>query len=353
MNKPNWNFCIIFLLVIILSLFIGMKYIKKEGLSDFSTIPDEDMTQTLLNSEKSLSNAKSNLNAAIVENKGILFKQSVEQAGIDTLKQQYIAMENEFYNKKSQLITNTFLNAIVCLYLYKDAMNTAPLTIPTAIYDNYSMNYDVNGNPTNLSFTNYNGRKCIKFNNDMNNYISFPILLFPNYSFCFWIYLNNSSRDNNYYTVASVTYAPQMNPGLQVDIQGLHVMVYNALPNHWDVQLKYNAPSEGWYHITYTYDSNASNPSSPKNKYLAKLYVNGVDSFRQGNSSPYGSGDILANVNKSSRPNRFILGRSGDNGRAFNGYVSDFNYYAITLPVGDINTQNTVNYVYKKSETQT
>jgi hypothetical protein len=102
----------------------------------------------------------------------------------------------------------------------------------------------------------------------------------------------------------------------------------------------------------YTYDSNANNPINASNKYLAKLYVNGVDTIKAESESPYGTGDLMANLPRNARPNTFILGRSGDNGRAFKGYVSDFNYYAITLPVGDSNTQNTVQYVYNNSKSQ-
>ena len=77
---------------------------------------------------------------------------------------------------------------------------------------------------------------------------------------------------------------------------------------------------EKWTHITYTYD-----PST----YIGQLYING-----QLELSAKGSGPLQFPTEY------FVLGKSGDNNRAFNGYMYNFNLFNTVL------TPNQISKIY-------
>ena len=157
----------------------------------------------------------------------------------------------------------------------------------------------INGSVTNVIT---DGKKCAYFNNNLDNYISFPFDNTDYITVSFWYYQLNAS----YYTIASITNS-SLNPILQFDCDGTKIMVYGALPNQWTCQLNSPITINKWNCITLTIDQNT---------YIVNLYVNG---------------ELKATGNGTSRfPNTgstWFLGRSGDNGRAFNGYISDFIVY--------------------------
>lgn len=210
------------------------------------------------------------------------------------------------------------------------------------------------------------GKKCTYFENRMDRYISMPFTITPNFSICFWIYLDEN--DQNYYTVASVTNTTYWNPSVQIDIWGGRILVYNALPRNqwWGVvqdSLVNNKTYRGWTHIAYTFDQNVSDM-----KEKVKVYVNRAKIYSQNNYSHETPSPLNYKDNNGNdiilptsffndpnladdkqtvykyvedhmyafQPNTLILGRSGDHGRAYRGYVHDFQYFASTLSPEDI-----------------
>lgn len=208
-------------------------------------------------------------------------------------------------------VANQTLNIpspLIQLLLQNDINNT---------YNNTKYPITMNGQ---AQFTTIAGKKCIQFPNSMSNYISFP---FPNtkqFTFCYWMY----AIDNPYYTVASIT-NNGFNPSFQCDIGNPNgqpsppstIRIIISAPVQWTIATQYTFNYVGiWTHITYTYDQST---------FAAQLFVNGALVL-----SGQGSGAFAYN------PTTFILGRSGDNGRAFNGYMYNYNYFDSILSTVDI-----------------
>jgi hypothetical protein len=184
-----------------------------------------------------------------------------------------------------------------------------------------------NGNPNSpVAFGKYCNKPCAIFNDNIQNYLTFPfkndINNTPKFSFCYWMYVPAS--DNTYYTLISYTNANWI-PSIQADIgYGNNIRMVFAFPNHWKLydytEVDYR---NKWTHITYTVDQTTS--SSGK-KAIAQLYVNGKLVAKVDGDNP-----TMYN------PDRFIIGRSGDNNRGFRGGISDFRIYDKILSPNKIN----------------
>ena len=232
---------------------------------------------------------------------------------------------------------NAKVPPLVNLPLQKDAINTAKdLGISDPSNLTKQMNVDINGNTTKLNYTTIEGKQCVKFifnntewndvNNSFINYISFDFVNPPQFSFCVWLYkdqmdMTQLSNYSNYYTAISVTNKNWI-PSIQFDIWGNKIWIYSSLPNQWSVRHQYEV-SSGWTHIAYIYDKMSN--------YYTAMYINGVKVSEQN-----GTGDFLPGGKTENTPNTFIIGRSGDLGRGYNGYMHDFSYYSMVLKPTDV-----------------
>jgi hypothetical protein len=165
-----------------------------------------------------------------------------------------------------------------------------------------------------VTYTTIGGKQCAYFNNSLANYLSFPYLDIPQFTLCFWYY----PIDSGYYTFVSITTAG-FNPALQFDTTGATSLTsYTALPNQWSVGPTVTVAGVGnWKFIAWTLNQTTFN---------VQFYVNGVLG-----TSATGSGTSFASRNI------FVLGRSGDNGRAYNGYIRQFAFFNRVLNSTEIN----------------
>lgn len=164
-----------------------------------------------------------------------------------------------------------------------------------------------------VTYTTISGKQCAYFNNSLSNYISLPYTNPTNFTFLFWYY----PIDASYYTVVSVTNA-SFNPALQMDTpSSTSLLCVAALPNQWTVNITATVPAVGnWKCIGITIN---------QTNFVTNFYVNGVFAI-QG----IGTGTGFATRNL------FFLGRSGDNGRAFNGYIRQFAFFNSILTAAEI-----------------
>jgi hypothetical protein len=318
MKKQIFYFIISLLIIIIISLFFLKQNVSENLVSIDTQLTDYTAELTAL--EKSSANLTNQLNSLNQQNNGL--NQQVTNASIIINNfQNAISTAQQNYNTWLANFSSTLsTNPVVKLNLYNDAINSASNITNDMTNVVKQVNIDINNNPTNISYTTIDGKQCAHFINDMQNYLSFPFLYVPQFSFCFWVYIN--PNDNNYYTVVSVTNKEKMNPGIQVDIQARNIMIYSALPkNNWWFPIHRNTiqtTTASWQHICYTYDS--------KNNYNTTLYINGIIV-----SNLNGNGPLLGTEDPYYFPNRIIIGRSGDKYRAYKGYVHDFSYFECVL----------------------
>lgn len=199
--------------------------------------------------------------------------------------------------------------------------NTLNPVIYAPLEENLSYSGRFNGNAEvvgNVSFATINNKKCVRFSNSLSNYIKIPFQNPSSFTFCYWINVN----DRSYYTAVSLcgsNFNNIENPCIQCDFGEPTVVFVAALPRRWTVVTN-NSESfmNKWIHVTYIVNQDNS---------TMQLYVNGKQS---GNAT--GSGR-LGNIK-----DFFVIGRSGDAYRAFNGYISQFYYFDRVLSAQDINT---------------
>jgi hypothetical protein len=165
-----------------------------------------------------------------------------------------------------------------------------------------------------VSYTTIGGKQTAYFSNSLSVYLSLPYLNPTLFTLCFWYY----PIDAGSYTVVSVTNS-SVNPALQFDTTSATSLTsYASLPNQWTVGPTATVPGVGnWKFITWTLNQTT---------FAVQFYVNGVLA-----TTATGSGTAFASRNL------WFIGRSGDNGRAFNGYVRQFAVYNRILNVAEIN----------------
>jgi hypothetical protein len=188
--------------------------------------------------------------------------------------------------------------------------------------DNYLQLYtnanDTGTNPKtvtingSVSYTTISGRQCVYFNNNLNNFLTFPYSNPSQISIGYWIYV----KDNGSYTATSISSPPYTSPIFQQDYYGTSVNYYARLPNYWTVNNAYPFSYIGkWIHICYVIDQSS---------YTVQFYVNGVIVNTGKGTGKFPSASV------------FLLGKSGDNGRAFNGYISEYFVYNRILSASEV-----------------
>jgi len=167
-------------------------------------------------------------------------------------------------------------------------------------------------------FVSAKGRTGIYFNGSRANYIFFNYSAWQRWTACWWFY----STDAPYYTMASITNTSFTDPRFQADTFGGGLRHIIAMPNHWtNVPADKNLETVGkWNHVAYTYDAFSLK---------SEMYVNG-----EYQSSVQGTAPMRMPTDGS--PLNFIIGRSGDEGRGFNGLVSEFKFFDTIVSANQI-----------------
>lgn len=167
-----------------------------------------------------------------------------------------------------------------------------------------------------LTFTTISGKQCVYFDNNMSNYLYFNFSNPTQLTFCYWI----NALNTNYYTAVSISTVGSWNPSLQCDFASPSIMLYASLPNQWTVAISNNSTAfvGTWVHVAYTINQST---------YVGQIYINGSLV-----ASGTGSGSFGKNLTS------FILGRSGDTGRGYYGYMRQFQFYNSILTASQIST---------------
>ena len=211
-----------------------------------------------------------------------------------TMNLQSVSILNNTINVNNTYNQGIFQNAQNLLLLTKDYTNYGKLN-----------NSNINGN---VPIAKNYGRLSAYFNNSINNFLTCEFNNPFQFTFSYWIY----TLDNNYYTAVSISNTQNLYPVFQCDFgNGYYtnneptIVSYAALPNTWDGQNRtvYNYVNN-WVHIAYTID---------QSNFTIKQYINGYLT-----SSSTGNGPLPT------RADNYIIGKSGDNGRAFYGYINCF-----------------------------
>jgi len=145
----------------------------------------------------------------------------------------------------------------------------------------------------------------------------------PDFTFCFWI----NVADNPYYTAVSITDGG--NPLIQCEFQDTNIFYIAEFKKR--ISLKYSNPItliNNWTHVAYTCHNDKS--ISYIQLYVNGSNVNGVDKKT--------NGERFLGINK---PNwihdfKILIGKSGDNNRAFRGYIREFYFIENMLNDGQI-----------------
>jgi hypothetical protein len=166
-----------------------------------------------------------------------------------------------------------------------------------------------------VTFTTISGKQCVYFDNNISNYLYLNFSNPTQFTFCYWI----NAINNSYYTAFSISTVGSWSPSLQCDFNSPNIMLFAALPQFWTVSISNNSTAfvGTWVHVAYTI-----NQSSP---YTTQIYINGTLAASGNGTSSFGK-------NLSS----FIIGKSGDNGRGFYGYIRQFQFYNTILTASQI-----------------
>lgn len=232
-----------------------------------------------------------------------------------------------YYNANVKLFNFKYVMGGTPVNILPSGIMTAPVVVPLI---NLELQKDLSGagssgayrSPIEIRgqcpFVSVKERTGIYFNGSIANYIFFNYSAWQRWTACWWFY----STDAPYYTMASITNPSFTDPRFQSDTYGGGLRHIIAMPNHWT-----NVPTDKkidtvgkWNHVAYTYDAFSLK---------SDMYVNG-----EYHSSVQGTAPMRMPTDGS--PLNFIIGRSGDNGRGFNGLVSEFKFFDRVLNAGQI-----------------
>jgi len=169
----------------------------------------------------------------------------------------------------------------------------------------------------NVQFQTTAGKQCAYFNNNMSTWISVNNAVNQDtFTVCFWMLL----KSGTYYTVVSRTDTSMNNPSVQFDMVagGMPLNVYLALPYHWTsgaTQQGGSMQMNIWYHVALVVS-----------KATATLYINGAKQGTATGGAPMPNRDI------------WLLGRSGDSGRAADVCLRQFALWDYVLSQENINS---------------
>jgi len=190
---------------------------------------------------------------------------------------------------------------------------------------------DIGSNPQtvttsgSITYTTIDGKQCAYFNNPtgLANRIYFNFTNSSKFTLSYWVYVVSSGAQD--FTACSII-NPSFADATQVlaDYYVNNTMdLYVALPNQWrnTANSSNNCTYDQWKHIAYSIDQTS---------YVTTLYIDGtlIKSITGTGAFP-GSSFILT------------LGCAG-NGRGFNGYIRQFQYYTSILTNSQIQNLYTI-----------
>lgn len=240
----------------------------------------------------------------------------------------YVLSDNEvkyLYNNLNNILLRDKIESQVInstpVYSQEISLSNAPIYLPlTSNTNNIGTGKAATTVYGPVIITNYGNKQCAIFNNSLSTYLTVPFSNsnYLNITFGYWIY----PIDAGYYDPASIGNT-NMNQTevFQTDISGGNsISMIAHLPNYWTINEAYNVNYlNKWTHVVYT--------CSQVSPYLVQMYINGnLVKSKKGSGS-------FTNI-----PNIFIIGRSGDQGRAYNGYIREFFAFNSVLNSSDINS---------------
>ena len=229
------------------------------------------------------------------------------------------------WNLQSSLpVTHPYSSIVPSLLTYAPSYTgTSNISCNAATYlPLYSNVTDIGFSPQTVtvngtvSYSNILGKPCIYFNNSTANYLSFPMLSLSGMTVAFWF--NTASAA--YYTPAAFTTA-SYSPSINFDIiNSTTLTTYVALPNNspWTLSVANTIPGPNiWNFVTLTINQNS---------FVETTYING-------SNQTSGTGTAAFSLS----PTTFLLGKSGDNTRAYQGFIQNFMYFNTILTGAQIN----------------
>ena len=154
-----------------------------------------------------------------------------------------------------------------------------------------------------ISFTKIDDKRCIYFKNSLNDYLKFKYCNTESFTLCYWIYV----IDNGSYTALSISsgnFNDINDPVFQADFYDGNISNFVALPTRWKSNKKIYNYVKKWIHVAYTCNQKT---------FKIELFINGTLV-----STANGTDKLKTHVNT------YIMGRSGDTGRAFYGFIRNF-----------------------------
>jgi hypothetical protein len=177
----------------------------------------------------------------------------------------------------------------------------------------------VTSNGTGMAIGTVGGKTGLQFPNSTANFLSMPNQYQTPFTMCFWIYQNNTT----YYTALSFTNAAVNLPVLQFDTNGnqqVFMATANATNQFWtSATATTGTGATTWYSVALVCSSN-----------VGTLFINGVSTANLVGSLPFHS-----------RGGQFLLGKSGDNARAFSGYLRHFTFFNRMLSATEVSSWHT------------
>jgi hypothetical protein len=166
-----------------------------------------------------------------------------------------------------------------------------------------------------VSFTTIAGKQCAYFNNSFDTYLSLNYIPSTRFTIAFWVYLINNAD----YTASSITNPELTSAALQFDFRNLEFQIPTALPsnNPWTLFPAAGTAAAGSWHYVAVSINQAT--------YEANYYLNGELRVTRTGTGPLPS------------RTKIIIGRSGDNGRTFNGYIRKYSFFNSILSTSSIN----------------
>ena len=369
MKKQTYHIILLCISIILLCLYFGKNIIyegneTQSSLVSTATPPDIPGANKMLDSVSGLKNdvklekdtAKSEAELAELAEKAAKSISGRKEGEISDLKKKILKALKD-------IIESAFTQPVLFLPLTNNAKNYAkPLEIIDPTNRTVETNKNLSGDVTNLEYVIKDNKSCVLFKNEFNNYLSFPVNVALQFSFCFWIYVDIAEPTPHYYTAVSLTNKKFMSPSIQVDIDNNKIVIFSALPTAWSLKHIYPVQQSGWIHLIYTFNCDRNKNNARVDVYANKKKITNIkkldikkhikpkpwekrqhpwenhSSFRFFQHDPSNKNLVLYT------PDTFIIGRSGDNGRAYKGHIRQFIYYAMKL------NQTQINDVYKYTE---
>jgi hypothetical protein len=166
-----------------------------------------------------------------------------------------------------------------------------------------------------VTFPTTAGRQSANFNNSTNTYISLPFTGSNTFTICYWFYATDNGYYNPWALSSSSTGAGSFgcNPDLNNGLQHFYLNFAGGIVNPGN--FTYPTATLTWYHLALTVNKTTG---------VCTSYYNGIF-----NNSVTGSGIL-------NHTQFLILGKAGDNGRAFNGNLRHFMVYNSILTQAQI-----------------